>query len=197
MPGKKNKSIKAKMKEKYLRAIIEEIDITLDKIDRSQQRELLDIISGSPRLFIAGRGRTGLVMNAFAIRMMQMGFKIHVVGEPTTPSIMPGDLLLIGSGSGETASLVVMSEKARKAGAGVALITMDNDSAIAGNADVMVVIPAGGSKTDKDADTDSMQPMCNLFEQCLLLFLDALTISLMEEKKIDVSILYDRHANLE
>ncbi len=197
MPGKKNKSIKAKMKEKYLRDIIEEIDITLGKMDRRQQRELLDIISGSTGLFIAGRGRTGLVMNTFAIRMMQMGFKVHVAGEPTAPAIIPGDLLLIGSGSGETESLVVMSEKARKVGAGIALITMDSDSAIAGNADVTVVIPAGGSKTDKDAAADSLQPMCNLFEQCLLLFLDALTISLMDEKEIDVSILYDRHANLE
>ena len=39
---------------------------------------------------------------------------------PTTPSIQAGDLLIVGSGSGNTASLVSNAKKAKDQGAKVA-----------------------------------------------------------------------------
>jgi len=185
------------MDKDYLRLIVSEVENTLVKIPEKAIEELIEKISGAGRIFIAGKGRSGLIMKAFAIRLMQMDFKVHVVGEATTPAIGAGDLLVIGSGSGETESLKVAAGKAKKIGTKLALVTMEGRSAIAGLADVTVVIPATGSKKDKDARSDSIQPMCNLFEQSLLIFLDALTMRLMDRESISREVLYQRHANLE
>ena len=185
------------MDKDYLKDIAAEINRTLEKIEEKDTEELIRSISSADRIFLTGKGRSGLVMKTFAIRLMQMGLKVHVLGESTTPAIGPGDLLVIGSGSGETESLKVTASKAKKIGAGLALLTMERGSTIASKADTTLVIPATGSKADQKADSDSIQPMCNLFEQCLMIFLDVVCIRLMDKNRTDAKILYDRHANLE
>lgn len=45
---------------------------------------------------------------------MHLGFNVQVIGDVTTTFAKEGDLLIIGSGSGETQSLVAMSQKAKK-----------------------------------------------------------------------------------
>jgi len=177
--------------------IIDEVSRTLKKLSDEKTRDLTDIILNSKRIFITGKGRTGFIMKLFAVRLMQMGFNVHVLGEPTAPSIEANDLLLIGSGSGETDSLVVIAGKAKKLGARIAIITMHEESSIAKISDVLLVIPASGSKSDKNAVSLSFQPMCNLFEQSLIIFLDALSIVIMDQEKINIEVLYKRHANLE
>src|SRR5258706_16202231 len=83
------------------------------------------------RVFITGRGRSGLYMRGFAMRLMHMGRVIYVVDETTTPAITAGDLLLIGSGSGKTASQVGHAAKAKALGAKIGLITIAESSPIA------------------------------------------------------------------
>ncbi len=185
------------MSYKNYKLILEEIKDTLARIPDKKSDELIELISSSKRLFIAGAGRTGLMMKAFAIRLMQMGIKAHVVGETTTPAIKASDMLFIGSGSGETESLIVMAGKAKEIGAKIALVSMSVDSTLGKIVDTVVEIPAKGSKSDINSLSDSAQPMCNLFEQSLLIYLDFLSMSLMDYKKIDRKILYENHANLE
>merc|ERR1712093_748806 len=50
---------------------------------------------------------------SFAMRMMHMGFDAYVIGETVTPTFEKDDILIIGSGSGETKSLVMIAEKAK------------------------------------------------------------------------------------
>lgn len=185
------------MRYKKYKLILEEIKNTLSCISYEKTDKLTRLISNSKRVFIAGAGRTGLMMRAFAIRLMQMGIKVHVAGETTTPAIKAGDMLFIGSGSGETESLTVIAGKAKKIGAKLALVSMSADSTLSKIVDIVVEIPAKGSKSDISSPSDSAQPMCNLFEQSLLIYLDTLSMSLMEHKKIDQKTLYENHANLE
>lgn len=185
------------MSEGYYNLIMEELRRTLGEISAKITEQMVDYISGAPGIFITGKGRTGLIMKTFAIRLMQMGFTLHVLDEASTPAVKAGDLLLIGSGSGETESLLAIAGKAKKIGAKIALITMNSKSTIAGKADLVLVIPAKGSKYDEKTASNSIQPMCNLFEQSLLLFLDSLSMLIMDKNKIDIKILYERHANLE
>ena len=185
------------MYKNYYDLVLTEIQRALSKISNDSIEELIANITNPRRIFIAGRGRTGLLMKSFAIRLMQMGFEVYVVGESITPAIKAGDMLIVGSGSGETESLVAITEKAKRLGAKVTLITMYKESTIASKADSVFVIPAKGSKVDKDADSDSKQPMCNLFEQTLLILMDILTLIIIDQKNIDIKTLYDRHANLE
>ena len=97
------------MENIYLKNILKEIEQTFKKIPDSSVIEMIDFLAGFERIFITGAGRSGLLMKTFAIRLMQMGFKVYVPGEVITPAIKNGDLLLIGSGSGETESLKIFS----------------------------------------------------------------------------------------
>jgi len=185
------------MNYKKYKLILEEIKNTLGSMSQEKTDKLTRLIANSGKVFIAGTGRTGLMMKAFAIRLMQMGIKVHVAGETTTPAIKAGDMLFIGSGSGETESLTVMASKAKKIGAKLTLVSMSADSTLGEIVDTTIEIPAKGSKSVISSPSDSVQPMCNLFEQSLLIYLDTLSISLMEHKKIDQKTLYENHANLE
>src|SRR5512139_1017441 len=100
------------------------------------------LIESSPRIFVAGAGRSGLCMRAFGMRLMHLGKTVHVVGETTTPGIAANDLLILGSGSGRTVSLVVMAEQARRLGAQVLLFTTDAESPLGRLSHHQVVIPA-------------------------------------------------------
>jgi 6-phospho-3-hexuloisomerase len=50
------------------------------------------------RWFCSGQGRSGLVAQMVAMRLMHVGFDVHAVGEPTAPSIREGDGLVMISG---------------------------------------------------------------------------------------------------
>ena len=125
-----------------------------------------------------------------------MGFTAHMVGEVTTPNIEPGDLLVIGSGSGETSTLSCHAQKARDIGAKLALITIFPQSSIGRLADVVVQIHAPSPKAAK-TDSESIQPMGSLFEQSLFLLLDVVVLLLMDNKKDTGTDMFKKHANLE
>ena len=80
--------------------IIEELRTVMYSIDDNAARELAELIDASPRIFLSGAGRSGLMVRAFAMRVMHAGKEVHVLGDVTTPSAKEGDLLIIASGSG-------------------------------------------------------------------------------------------------
>ena len=164
-----------------LEGILEELRSALSVLGDAPGEELAEAVIGTQTVFVAGSGRSGLAMRSFAMRLMHLGLSAHVVGETTTPRITDRDLLVIGSGSGSTPSLVVHSERARSIGAAVALITIDADSPIAANADIVLPITAPSPKIAEDTGARSVQPMGSLFEQALLLILDAIVLVLMEK----------------
>jgi len=179
-------------------AVIAELDRTLSAISPQEAERLAKLILGATRVFVAGAGRSGLAMKAFAMRLMHMDLTAYVVGETVTPSLKADDALVIGSGSGATASLVAMAEKAKTLGANIALVTIFPDSRIGRLADATVRIPASTPKADGGkGQFASVQPMGSLFEQTLLIFLDIVVMRLMERKAIDASTMFERHANLE
>ena len=181
----------------HLRAVLDELRQTLGQIDDEGAAHLVETILGVRRVFAAGAGRSGLMMKGFAMRLMHLGLDVFTVGETTTPGIAREDLLLIGSGSGATASLVAGAEKARTLGATIALITIQADSPIGKLADIVLTVPAPTPKIERDLGFTSIQPMGSLFEQSLLLALDALVMALMEESGTKAEEMFDRHANLE
>ena len=62
-------------------------------------------------MFVTGAGRSGLMGKSFAMRMMHMGIDAYVIGETVTSTFTQDDLLIIGSGSGETKSLIPIAQK--------------------------------------------------------------------------------------
>lgn len=177
--------------------ILEELRGTLAKAEEGAIASFLDRITRANRLFLAGTGRSGFMVRSFAVRLMHLGFTTYVVGDTVTPSITAGDLLILGSGSGETGSLREMAQKARKLDVPIALVTASPQSTIGKLADVVVSLPAPTPKGGQVQTLPSIQPMGTLFEQSLLLLLDLVVLRLMERKDIGPEVMFARHANLE
>lgn len=179
--------------------INKELEGSLKTIDPQRAEDLVDLIQSSKRIFVAGAGRSLLMIRGLAMRLMQLELQSYVVGETVTPAIGPGDLLIIGSGSGETGTLKVIARNARDAGAKLALITIYPDSFIGKLADLVIQISASTSKVKSEKTIHTIQPAANTFEQSLLILGDAVIIRLIE--KLDIQnpndIIMTLHANLE
>jgi 6-phospho-3-hexuloisomerase len=177
--------------------ILQEQQQVLGAVPEDEIASFREALLRARRIFLAGRGRSGLQMKSFAMRLMHLAVKVYVVGETTTPGIAQGDLLVIGSGSGKTLSLVAYAQRAQTLGAEVVLITAAGISEIGEYADYVVRITAPTPKNPQASVSHSIQPMGSLFEQALGLLLDATILQLMEIKGVEAEEMFTRHANLE
>ena len=173
----------------------DEITNTAAKIDAHELAGLAGHLSQGGRVFVAGAGRSGLVLRMAAMRLMHLGLTVHVAGDTTTPAISSSDLLLVASGSGTTSGVVKSAETAAKAGARIAAFTTNPDSPLAGLADALVIIPAA-QKTDHGSSV-TRQYSGSLFEQVLFLATEAIFQSLWDNTDVPAEELWLRHANLE
>ena len=178
-------------------SILDDIGRTLRQVEPDQVDALLDALLSAERVFIAGKGRSGLQMRAFAMRLMHLGFCIHVVDDVTTPAIGAGDLLLIGSSSGRTGSLLRYIDTAQASGAQLAALTGNLDSPIAAAAATLLHIPASNFKAGRPPSQPSTLVMGSLFEHSLGLLCDLLIIRLKARLDIAEVDMQARHANLE
>ncbi|MDR1510918.1 MAG: hypothetical protein LBS53_14940, partial [Synergistaceae bacterium] len=96
-----------------MRAVLAEQSKFLSEVKDSEIEAMLGAINSADRLFVAGLGRSGNVARCFAMRCMHMGLDVYVVGETVTPAILPEDMLLISSGSGETGILAGIASRAQ------------------------------------------------------------------------------------
>lgn len=176
--------------------IVNELSDLVNHLDEKQSDSLFEQITNAKNIFLAGAGRSKLMLQAFGMRLMHLGFNVHIVGDVTTPAIDKEDLLLIASGSGETNSLVIMANKAKNIGAKIALISTKQSSSIASVADTIVVIPTSTPK-NRDSKPLSIQPGASLFEQTLLIYFDSFILTYMLDNTIELSKIMLKHANLE
>ncbi|TLS51712.1 6-phospho-3-hexuloisomerase [Paenibacillus antri] len=180
----------------YAAEIVKELHRSVERIAEEESETLADIILQSNKVFVAGAGRSGLMGRAFAMRLMHTGKDAYVVGETVTPGIDKGDVLIIGSGSGETRSLIPMAQKAKSLAASVVVVTIAPESTIGSLADALVKLP-GSPKNQAGSSHSTIQPMASLFEQTLLVFYDAVILRLMDKRGLESGRMYGRHANLE
>ncbi|WP_345033365.1 6-phospho-3-hexuloisomerase [Arthrobacter methylotrophus] len=178
-----------------LALVRDEVADTAAKIDVQELAGLAGHLGQPGRVFVAGAGRSGLVLRMAGMRLMHLGLTVHIAGDTTTPAIASGDLLLVASGSGTTSGVVKSAETAAKAGARIAAFTTNRESPLAGLADALVIIPAA-QKTDHGSSV-SRQYSGSLFEQVLFLATEALFQSLWENADEPAEQLWLRHANLE
>lgn len=177
-------------------SIIKEVDTVLSMVDPSSVDSLIRALRKGRRVVTIGAGRVGLTTKGFAMRLGHLGFTAYALGDMTVPSLgVKGDLILVASGSGETPSIAILVETAKKSGATVALLTGNPDSRMGRLADIVVHIPAP-TKATKGV-LQSRQPMTTLNEQCLQIFFDALVLVLMKELGETTETMWARHSNLE
>jgi 6-phospho-3-hexuloisomerase len=175
---------------------MEEISTALADLDENQVETLSAEILKANKIVVAGAGRVGMATMGFGMRLGHLGLKAYALGDSTVPSIGPGDLFLVSSGSGETQTILCLVESAKRSGAKVALVTGNPESRMGKIADVVVQIKAP-SKTKPLENFSSIQPMTTLNEQCLGIFFDALVLRLMDKTAETHRSMWQRHSQLE
>jgi len=157
-----------------LNEIIKEVRQS-SNIDEKQIRMLVIDIIKADKIFVEGAGRSGYVADSFVMRLKHLGLKI-------TSNPKNDDLMIVISGSGKTLK-ILRKVKKFTGKTTVFCITMDSKSPIAKLADNVLVIKAKQSK----------QPLRSLFEQEILLFLDAVIIRLMKKLGVSEKQMWKRH----
>jgi 6-phospho-3-hexuloisomerase len=175
--------------------ILEENRQVLSKINYAAIAQLTLAIAQSKRIFVAGEGRSGLVIRMVAMRLMHLGYQVYVVGETTTPSIIEGDLFVDCSGSGSTEMVTTLARKAKEIGAEIVTVTTHEDSPLGKMADIVIKLEAA-AKQDQ-SHQHSQQFAGSLFEQSTLLLFDAVFQVLSQNMHENTETLWARHTNLE
>ncbi len=186
------------MKDFYENAgkAVAEIARTLKQVDEEQLNKFIKAILEARRVFFTGMGRSGYVLRCVAQRFFHVGIDVHFVGDVNEPPIKRGDLLVVASASGEKAVPVCLARLAKKRGTKVACVGANPSSRLARLAGLFVQIPAP-IKGKIKGRPESSQFIGSLFEQCLLVFGDTITLMIAKKKGVGPKALEKRHANLE
>jgi 6-phospho-3-hexuloisomerase len=176
----------------------------INRIDKEQKDKMIETIINSKAVFIVGSGRSILIGKAFAMRLMHLGFTVHVVGDVTTPAIKETDCLIAISGSGETKLVTTSAHTAHEIGAAVVSLTANSHSTLGKYSDTIVNINSKSKEpwdhpmaNSLKGNYDDLAPMGTLFEDSTHLFLDGLIAEFMYrlgKKEDDLKV---RHTILE
>lgn len=177
--------------------IILELQNNALKIDDGQAAAFIENIKKANHIFLAGAGRSGIAIKAFANRLLHLGFSVSIVGEISSPHSKAGDLLIICSGSGETGSLKSLAQKAVDSNVDIGLITMKQESTIGKLASAILVLPGTVKEDNVRAEDSFSQPMGSAFEQLAFLTFDAIILGLMENLGENSDTMFKRHADFE
>jgi len=169
-------------------ALLQRVESVMDDVDWSRFLELAKMLREVHRIFVTGAGRSGLVARMFGMRLMHAGLTAYVPGETITPAAGAGDLLVAISCTGATGYTDYLARRARQFGAKVVVITSEIESALARDADYVVLVPT----TAEDIVTRAA-----VFEHAAGLCLDAVFDVISDKLKLDVAAFQARHANLE
>jgi len=159
--------------------ILREINLALEELDLEICESFINIILKSNKIILYGAGRVGFAMKGFAKRLRHLGLESYFLDDVTLPFTGPGDLMIIGSGSGSTPTVKVVAELAKNNGLDLILITTKSSSPISEISSCTIIIGVP-SKEDTDMHAASIQPMTTLFEQALFILLDALVLNMMQ-----------------
>ena len=150
---------------------------------------LADTVLSGNRIFIYGSGRSGLVGQYFAVRLVQLGCQgVHFVGDMTTPIIGKNDTVILISNTGETMSAVQTANIARRMGANVICITSSRSSKLAHASNKVIAL-----NTYIQHDRNLL-PLGTLFEDAVIMMFDGIIPTMMERLGVTEEDMRERHA---
>ena len=172
-----------------LERIVDGCEEAVASIDPRCREVLLDSILSSRKVFIYGSGRSGLIGQLFAVRLVQLGLDVHFVGEMTTPIIGKEDLNILISNTGRTSSVVQTATIDRRIGSKVISITGTAGSDLTRNSDVSIVM-----KVPSGEELQKAAPLGTIFEDSALLFFECVVSDLMARTGNTEEDMRNRHA---
>ena len=156
---------------------------------------ILQVFNSENRIFVYGAGRSGFVGRCFAQRLMHLGMKSCFVSDAVTHQYANKDLLILISGSGETASSIAIAKKAKEIGGSIVLFSTNPNSSI-GKISKFVIEVKGKSK-DAAITKETLAPYTSLFDISTLSVLDSIGSVLMNVLKVSEHDIDKRHASIE
>ena len=185
------------MIERSIDLILRELNETLPKLDEAQfEAFLTELTRPNRRVLLMGVGRVLIALKAWVKRLSHLGIDINYVGSENEQPVHEGDLLVVGSSSGESALPVAIAGIAKKLGANVAYVGCSPESTVAKLADVKLLLH-GRTKYACANEYPSQQPISQLFEQQLFLLGDVIALELMARNGWTEADIKHHHANLE
>ncbi len=176
----------------FLRAdeyIAEHARSALSHIDPLTIERVVELLARSPKIFLYGAGRSGIIGRALAMRLVQAGLSAYVIGESVTPIVQKGDLVIIFSNRGESYSSIQTANIVRREGAELIVITGRPASKLAHAATVLVPL-----RIPDDPDQPRLAPLGTVFESASLRFGDALIAEWMRVRGESEESMRRRHA---
>ena len=176
--------------------VLNEVDKTLETSNFDDLDVFIHKILNANKIVLFGAGRVGLMVKTFAMRLNHLGLESYFLGETNLTATGLGDLLIIGSGSGNTKSVVTIAQIAQSKGLEVISVTTNTNSVIASLSSSLIHINCQ-NKESNSSPMRSVQPMTTLFEQSLLIFFDSLVLELMTRLKENNESMSRRHNVIE
>ncbi|MCS7116455.1 MAG: 6-phospho-3-hexuloisomerase [Nitrososphaerota archaeon] len=181
----------------------------LSKVSEEQIGIGIDVLlkHRNNKILVVGAGRSSLVAKAFALRLLHLGYNVHVLGDTLVPSIDEKDLVIAVSGSGTTRLVVAAVEAAKHVGAKVLAVTSFPDSPLGRLADYIIEVKGrilGSEESGRDYFSrqilglhEPLAPLGTLFEDSCMILFDAMVVVLLDKLKMSEEELKKRHANIE
>ncbi|HUR69452.1 MAG TPA: 6-phospho-3-hexuloisomerase [Candidatus Thermoplasmatota archaeon] len=172
--------------------ILNQIRATVDNVDDAEVIRLIDLMRAAKSVIVFGRGRSGFVGRGFVVRLTHLGIPAYFVGETVSPPVHGDDLVVLLSGSGETFSVVVTGQTAKKLGSRIVSITGNPDSTLGKMGDLTILL-----RTPTGDRQRALAPLGTLFEAASEVFLDGVVAELMRRVGATEETMRARHATLE
>lgn len=175
------------IKERVAQAVAE-LSAMQQVLNEAELQELAEKIMAARKVVFTAQGRSGFSARSIVCRLMHIGIDVHMAGQPDTPAIGEGDLLIAISSSAKTQITLNHLATAKKVGAASVLITAQTKELDV--SDAVLRLPA---KTAVPSD----QHAGSLFEQSVLVVGDAVCWYVQQKLNVPEEVLNRRHSNLQ
>ena len=132
---------------KVLTTYQELLNKTYSLIDENQIKRVIDYFNSSNKVFVCGKGSSGLAANEMELRLMRIGVNIDSITDADQMKMRAvfhtANSLIIGlSISGETEEVLYFLKEAHKKNAKTVLITSQNRDKVKDYCDEIVLVPS-------------------------------------------------------
>lgn len=176
-------------------AALAEIEQVFAHLEPGAIDRLAGPVRAAKTIHCYGLGREVLMLRAFCMRLMHLGFDAHMIGDVTAPPAVPGDLLIVSSGPGDLAMARTMIGLGKRAGAKVLVVTAQPTGPDPAAADIVITLPAQTMADDREQP--GILPMGTVFEIAVLIFFDLAAVRLRALTGQTDAEIRARHTNLE
>ena len=172
-----------------MKKIFEELLSVDQLVDPHQKLSFIDTVSQRKNgtLIGLGAGRMGYSLRSFIMRMSHLKYQAFMIGDTSLPKLSRASTIIVNSSSGETRSIVLLTEIAKDAGATILSVTCNSHSTIGRMSDGCIEMPS----------VETLQPMKTIYEQYTMLLFDELAQGVQQQLGITTESMSQNHSILE